>query len=72
MEISKTTVAVLLVLTILVSVIGTWNVLQSVSMARVGSKESASTNAKISLTVEEPPKELTGEAKIMLNVQQLN
>ncbi|PIN72997.1 hypothetical protein COV21_00455 [Candidatus Woesearchaeota archaeon CG10_big_fil_rev_8_21_14_0_10_45_5] len=71
-EISKTTVAILLVLTILVSVMGTWTILQSVAGAKTGpsaENAQANTNSKISLTVEKRPGEPDGQSKISLNVE---
>lgn len=73
-EISKATVAILLVLTIIVSVMGTWTVLQSVSGVRTasGASASGSTNSKISLMVEKNPTVPDGQSKISLNVQANN
>jgi len=73
-EISKATVAILLVLTIIVSVMGTWTVLQSVSGVRTepGASASGNTNSKIYLTVEKNPTEPDGQSKISLNVQANN
>jgi len=69
-EISKTTIAVLLVLTILVSAIGTWSVLESVSNTSIRRAQlEGNTHAKISLTVQEPPTEPAGQSQIKLNVQ---
>jgi len=70
-EISKTTVAILLVLTILVSVMGTWTILQSLAGAKTPGAETAQANAnsKISLTVEKRPGEPDGQSKISLNVE---
>jgi hypothetical protein len=71
-EISKTTIVVLLILTILISVIGTWTVVTSLSAVPSPQTAPAQDNsARISLTVEpqpEPAVPITGNAVLSLEV----
>jgi len=54
-DISKTIVVVLLIVTILVSVVGTWFVLNTIDNAIVGvSSGQMKTTGKVSVTVEDP------------------
>jgi len=67
MEISKNTIAVLLALTIVVSVLGTWTILSAVQ-TNSGVAQPSSTTSKISLTVLKPSQPPSGQARISLNV----
>ena len=72
-EISKTTIVVLLILTILISVIGTWTVVTSLSAVPAGQQNAPAQDntVRISLTVEpqpEPAVPITGNAVLSLEV----
>jgi hypothetical protein len=72
-EISKTTIVVLIILTILISIIGTITVISAVgdSQAGMAMKAPPSANrgeATISLTIEAPQAPPTGQAVISLNI----
>ena len=59
-DISKTTVMVLLVLTILISVLGTWTVLDAMSAKRVAPTEApvegpSTSTASVQLNIQRPP-----------------
>ncbi|MEM0230984.1 MAG: hypothetical protein QXW00_02915 [Candidatus Woesearchaeota archaeon] len=66
-EVSKNTVAVLLVLTIIVSILGTWTILSATNTQKQ-SAQPAPTTSKISLTVIKPSQPPSGQARISLNV----
>ena len=57
-DISKTTVVVLVLLTLMISVIGTWTVLNELSVVRLSQPEQhrpASTSGEVQLGIEAPP-----------------
>ena len=69
--ISKATIAVLLVLTILVSIIGTWTVLESISIkeASPAQKTVGSTNNDIEFNMENAPEPVETNVNIMLEIK---
>lgn len=54
-DVSNQTVAVLLVLTILVTVVGTWLVLDALTAASAAPLDESQQQAEVSLTLIEPP-----------------
>lgn len=70
-DIPKATIAVLLVLTILVSVIGTWTVLESISIKEATPVERTSTTSEgnIKFTVEEKSEPAETSANIRLEIK---
>lgn len=69
-DISKTIVVILLIATILVSVIGTWFVLNTIDNAIVGVSSGQSTNkGQVSVTVENPANyKSTASGEVSVNV----
>ncbi|MFP4424314.1 MAG: hypothetical protein ACLFP2_03705 [Candidatus Woesearchaeota archaeon] len=68
-DISKKTILVFLVLTILVSLLSTWTLVDSVPDTKVPVTESEKeANGQVSLTVKEPPEERK-EAVVSLTVK---
>jgi hypothetical protein len=69
-DISKKTIFVLLILTILVSVLSTWTLIENSSGngKTVLIKDSPIASANIGLVVQEPPKPPTTEANIELTI----
>lgn len=54
-DVSNQTVAVLLVLTLLVTVVGTWLVLDSLTAASAAPSDESRQNAEVSFTLISPP-----------------
>jgi uncharacterized membrane protein YidH (DUF202 family) len=73
-DISKTTIAVLLILTILIGVLGTWSVLEATSSIRVGRQPTleaprvSTSSGQVAVTVEEP-KVSTSKAQIGVTIK---
>ncbi len=71
-DISKNTVLVLVVLTIVISLLGTWTVISEATQLKVGgnSVESPSGPAqgKVSITITEAPKPVSTTGKVSLNI----
>lgn len=70
-DIPKATIAVLLVLTILVSVIGTWTVLESISIkeATPSEKTVGAAEANIKFSIEEEREPVETNANIMFEIR---
>ncbi|OIO61788.1 hypothetical protein AUJ83_04155 [Candidatus Woesearchaeota archaeon CG1_02_33_12] len=70
-DIPKATIAVLLVLTILVSIIGTWTVLESISIkeATPAEKTVQATDGSIKFVTEEKLEPVETNAKIMFEIK---
>lgn len=69
-DISKTTITVLVLLTLMISVIGTWTVLNEVNNVKLASKESQSSGI-VSLNLQSPnqPKEpVASTGRVTLNI----
>jgi amino acid transporter len=73
-DIPKATIAVLLVLTILVSVIGTWTVLEAISSGQDENFQGVtrSSQGNIKLVIEKPVETNPDNANIMLNIEKPN
>ncbi len=71
-DIPKATIIVLLVLTVLVSVIGTWTVLESISIKETSpaQKTAGSTNEDIEFNMENTPELVETNANIKLEIKQ--
>ena len=68
-DISKNTLLVLVVLTIVVSLLGTWTVINEASRVRVADDpvdEERPTTGKVSISVAEPPEPVVGH--VVLNI----
>ena len=70
-DVPKATIIVLLVLTILVSIIGTWTVLESISIkeASPAQKTVGSTNNDIEFNMENAPEPVETNANIRLEIK---
>ena len=73
-DVSKNTVMILLVLTILVSILGTWTVLEGIVNTRsaatqIQQAESNIASAQVSLTITEPPKPAAATGMVVFNIQ---
>ncbi|PIN78825.1 hypothetical protein COY26_00910 [Candidatus Woesearchaeota archaeon CG_4_10_14_0_2_um_filter_33_10] len=71
-DIPKATIAVLLVLTILVSIIGTWTVLESISQGeKIPGEMTSTSQGNINLNIEKPhePVKTDDTATIMLTIK---
>jgi len=70
-DIPKATIAVLLVLTILVSIIGTWTVLESISIKEATPAEriSGTSEGNIRFTLEEKPEPIETSANIRFEIK---
>ena len=70
-DIPKATIAVLLVLTILVSIIGTWTVLESISIkeATPAEKTVVASEGNIKFTSEEPQEPVEDSANIRFEIK---
>ena len=70
-DIPKATIAVLLVLTILVSIIGTWTVLESISIKESSSfeKRVKTTGGDVKLNIIEPPEIKEDGANIRFEIK---
>jgi len=72
-DIPKATIAVLLVLTILVSIIGTWTVLESISVKEATSlpaeKTAGAAEGNVRFTIEEKPEPVETSANIRLEIK---
>ncbi len=69
-DISKTTITVLVLLTLMISVIGTWTVLNEVNSVKVVSQPSR-TNGVVSLNIHSPDQPMAPVAasgKVVLNI----
>ncbi len=75
-EISKATITALLILTILISVVGTWSVLEA--MSRAGAREQriyfphedTAQQGNVLLGIKEPPQASEGQANVMLEIKE--
>ncbi|MEM2121305.1 MAG: hypothetical protein QXU20_01430 [Candidatus Woesearchaeota archaeon] len=67
-DVSKTTLAILLVLTIILSIIGTWTTISTLN--KVGHKEEQkyNNNGIVSLTIAKPQDEGFKEARVSLSI----
>ena len=70
-DIPKATIAVLLVLTILVSIIGTWTVLEAVSVkeATPVEKTVGAVEGNVRFTIEEKPEPVEDNANIRFEIK---
>jgi len=70
-DIPKATIAVLLVLTILVSIIGTWTVLESISIKESSSFEKGvgTTGGEVRLNIIEPIERKEDSSNIMFEIK---
>ena len=70
-DIPKATITVLLVLTILVSIIGTWTVLESISIKETSSfeKRVGTIGGEVKLNIIEPPETKEDSANIMFEIK---
>lgn len=70
-DIPKATIAVLLVLTILVSVVGTWTVLESISIRErsYSQKTTQATEGNIKFNIEKSLEPVETDANIMLEIK---
>lgn len=69
-DISKTTITVLVLLTLMISVIGTWTVLNEVNNVKAAKASTAV--GRVSLVVSPPPEApqpVDATGKVMLNIQ---
>lgn len=69
-DISKTTITVLVLLTLMISVIGTWTVLNEVNGVKVVSQGS-STSGVVSLNIQppsQPTEPVAASGKVVLNI----
>ena len=73
-DIPKATIAVLLVLTIFVSVIGTWTVLEAISLGQSDDFQGVAKGSQgnVRLTIEKPKQTNPDSANIMLNIEKPN
>ncbi|MFP4524389.1 MAG: hypothetical protein ACLFO2_03715 [Candidatus Woesearchaeota archaeon] len=70
-DISKNTLLVLVVLTIVVSLLGTWTVINEASKVRVADEQAddnPSTTGKVSLSVKEAPEPVGATGQVVLNI----
>jgi len=70
-DISKTTIAVLVLLTLMISVIGTWTVLNEISNVRpTGSNVAAPQSGQVHLNIQPPttPQTSAATGKVMMNI----
>lgn len=72
-DIPKATIAVLLVLTILVSIIGTWTVLESISVKETAplpaEKTAGAAEGNVRFTIEEKPEQIETSANIRFEIK---
>ncbi len=73
-DIPKATIAVLLVLTILVSVVGTWTVLESISSRekQIFYDEIGISQGSVNLNIEKTRDPIPDDASVMLNIEKPN
>ncbi len=70
-DISKNTLMVLVVLTIIISLLGTWTVANEatkVSSIRQADNDNSVASGKVSLSVSEPPQPVIATGKVTLNI----
>jgi hypothetical protein len=61
-DISKTTLAVLVILTLMISIIGTWTVLNEISAVKLYAKAPSSSSGVVKLNVLPPPGSVPAQA----------
>ena len=70
-DISKNTLLVLVVLTIVVSLLGTWTVINEASKVRVAegmADDNPSSTGKVSISVKEAPEPVGATGQVVLNI----
>ena len=70
-DISKTTITILVLLTLMISVIGTWTVLNEISSVHVAKQQPSIASGQIQLNIQPPSTPKTSEAtgNLMLEIK---
>ncbi len=68
MDFSKTTIIVLVVLTLLISTLGTWTVLEQLSNAQVSQKGPEATSGEVKLNIVAPDPTIGATGHVTLNI----
>ncbi|MEM4638132.1 MAG: hypothetical protein QXK76_03880 [Candidatus Woesearchaeota archaeon] len=66
-DISKTTITILVLITLMISVIGTWTVLNEVNNVKLTQKPSSTTGV-VSLNIQQPSEPVPITGKVMLKI----
>lgn len=66
-DISKTTITILVLLTLMISVIGTWTVLNEVNNVKLSQKPSSTTGV-VSLNIQQPSEPVPITGKVTLKI----
>ena len=72
-DISKNTLLVLVVLTIIISLLGTWTVISEASKVRTGEitpiNDQTSTSGKVSINIYQPEQPVGATGQVTLNIE---
>jgi hypothetical protein len=68
-DISKTTITVLVLLTLMISIIGTWTVMSEISSAKVVQQEPARSTGQIRFSITEAPPPKTATGNVALDIR---
>ncbi|MBN1275748.1 hypothetical protein JXA12_05685 [Candidatus Woesearchaeota archaeon] len=74
-DISKNTLLILVVLTIIVSLLGTWTVINEAGKVRADAAPAvvgeASTTGKVAIDVAAPPEPVSSTGRVVLNIEKV-
>ncbi len=71
-DVSKKTLLVLVILTIVISLLGTWTVINEANQAGARTQQSESTSTttgKVSISIERPPQPVSTTGKVILEIK---